>query len=74
MKDALLRKGNKKSRISAVDAAKNGKTKAYCEACEEQVNLHTKRKPSGSPTHWEHQAGSRTITNTCPNHFRPKAV
>lgn len=73
MKDALLSKGDLRSKISAVDAARKNETRAFCEGCGEIVNLHRKKSPSGSPTHWEHQAGSRTTTNVCPFHFRPKA-
>jgi len=74
MKYALLRKRDPKSKISALDAARSGETRAFCEGCDEEVNLHRKRKPSGSPTHWEHQPGSRTISHTCSYHFRPKAA
>ncbi len=67
MNSAWLRRGDKKTEITAQDAALKSEKRGFCPKCGDTVNLHAKRKPSGQPTHFEHQRGSRKGKH-CPLH------
>jgi len=56
MKTALLVRGNKKSIITADDAAIRNEREAFCPDCQHDVFLFVKKSPKGV-THFEHRPG-----------------
>jgi hypothetical protein len=71
MKTALVRASDKKE-IDAEDAAAKNIRRAICPDCGETVNLHVRKKPRGSPTHFEHPRDARK-GRPCQRHYPRKA-